>query len=99
MLPEKLLGLLRCWHLTHPVVDYPLVIQELEEGILGSPPLFVSHEGDTVAAEADNQEILEAPIKSPSGSGEFLFLSLPDPFSICSLKPRGLKVLTSLNAP
>jgi hypothetical protein len=73
VLVEQFSGLLGGRHLSNPVGNHLIVIEELEERIIGSPVLFMAQDRDTVAAVANNQVILEAAIQLPSGSGEALF--------------------------
>ena len=73
MLLEHLFGLLGCWYFLNPVGYVPLVIDELEDGIVGLPRFFAGQDGESIVVVANDQIIFEAAVQVPTSAGEALF--------------------------
>ena len=63
------------------------MVEDLEDGLLGSPKLSMGEKRETVAVVADKQMILEAAIEIPPGVDESLFYLFSLHFLFLSRNP------------
>ena len=55
------MGLWGSWYFLNPVGEVPLVVEELEDGVVGFPRFFWGQDGDSVGVP-DDQIIREAAV-------------------------------------
>ena len=77
MLLEQQGGMLGVRYFAHPVGVHLFVVEKLEEGIIGVPPLLMGQEGNALVIVADDQVTLEASIELPSGGYQSLCYLFP----------------------
>jgi hypothetical protein len=80
-------SLLGIRHFVYPVGGHLFVIEQLEEGIVGSPMLPVGQERNARSVVADEQVPLEAAIEFPASVEEPLFYRFSLHFSFLSRIP------------
>jgi hypothetical protein len=73
VLPEQFGGLPGSRHFFYPIGGHPVMIEQLEDEIIGTPMLPVGQERHTLPIMADEQVILEAAVELPPSVYEPLF--------------------------